>query len=33
LHQPYGRWLTALAALGLLAFGLFGLAEAKYREV
>lgn len=33
LHQPYGRWLTALAALGLLGFGLFGLAEAKYREV
>jgi hypothetical protein len=33
LHQPYGRWLTALAALGLLAFGLFGLAESKYRKV
>jgi hypothetical protein len=31
--QPFGRLLTALAALGLLAFGLFGLVEAKYREV
>jgi hypothetical protein len=33
LDQPYGRWLTGLAALGLVAFGLFGLAEAKYRKV
>lgn len=33
LHQPYGRWLTGLAALGLLAFGLFGLAESRYRRV
>jgi len=33
LEQPYGRWLTGLAALGLVAFGLFGLAEAKYRKV
>jgi hypothetical protein len=33
LQQPYGRWLTGLAALGLVAFGLFGLAEARYRKV
>lgn len=33
LHQPYGRWLTGLAALGLLTFGLFCFAEAKYRSV
>jgi Domain of Unknown Function (DUF1206) len=33
LEQPYGRLLTGLAALGLMAFGLFGLAEAKYRKV
>jgi Domain of Unknown Function (DUF1206) len=31
--QPFGRLLTAAAALGLLAFGLFGLVEAKYRKV
>lgn len=33
LQQPYGRWLTGLAALGLVAFGVYGLAEAKYRKV
>ena len=33
MGQPYGRWLAGLAALGLLAFGLFGLAESRYREV
>jgi hypothetical protein len=33
LQQPYGRFLTGLAALGLLAFGAFGLVEAKYRKV
>ncbi len=33
LQQPYGRWLTGLAALGLLAFGIFGLAESRYRKV
>jgi Domain of Unknown Function (DUF1206) len=33
LEQPYGRALTGLAALGLMAFGAFGLAEAKYRKV
>jgi hypothetical protein len=33
VQQPAGRLLTGLAALGLFAFGLFGLAEAKYRKV
>ena len=33
MDQPYGRWLVGLAAVGLLAFGLFGLTEARYREV
>jgi Domain of Unknown Function (DUF1206) len=33
LQQPFGRLLTGLAALGLLAFGAFGLVEAKYRKV
>ena len=33
LEQPYGRVLTGLAALGLLAFGVFGLLEARYRKV
>lgn len=27
-----GPWLLALAALGLVAFGLYGLAEARYRR-
>jgi hypothetical protein len=33
LRQPFGQVLTGLAALGLLAFGVFGLAEARYRRV
>lgn len=32
-HQPLGTWLLALAALGLLAFGIYGLAEAKWAQV
>jgi hypothetical protein len=31
--QPFGEVLMLLAALGLLAFGLYGLAEARWREV
>jgi hypothetical protein len=31
--QPYGGWLLLTAGLGLLAFGVFGLAEARYRRV
>lgn len=31
--RAYGPWLLALVALGLIAFALFCLAEARYREV
>ena len=31
--QPYGGALFALVALGLLAFGFYGLAQARYRKV
>jgi hypothetical protein len=30
---PYGDALLALAALGLISFGIYGLAEARYRRV
>lgn len=33
LEQPFGRLLTGIMALGLVAFGVFGLVEAKYRKV
>jgi hypothetical protein len=32
-HEPYGEWLLGLVAAGLLAFGLFCLIQARYREV
>jgi uncharacterized protein DUF1206 len=32
-HQPYGWILLALTALGLFAFGLFGLVQARYRHI
>lgn len=31
--QPYGPWLFAAAALGLMAFGVYGLLLARYRQV
>jgi hypothetical protein len=31
--QPYGKWLLVIVALGLIAFGLYGLAESKMRRV
>ena len=31
--RPYGWMLLAVAALGLAAFGLFGLIEARYRRI
>jgi hypothetical protein len=31
--QPYGRWLLGLVALGLLAYGLYCLVEARFRDV
>ena len=32
-QQPYGWLLLALTALGLFAFGVFGLAQARYRHI
>jgi hypothetical protein len=31
--QPYGRWLLALVALGLFAYGLYCLVEARLRRI
>lgn len=33
LSQPYGQVLGIAAAIGLIAFGVYGLAEARYRRV
>jgi uncharacterized protein DUF1206 len=32
-HQPYGRWLLVVTALGFVAYGLFGLVQSRYRKV
>jgi Domain of Unknown Function (DUF1206) len=32
-QQAYGPWLLLLTAIGFAAYGLFSIAEAKYREV
>jgi Domain of Unknown Function (DUF1206) len=32
-HEPYGAWLLGIVAAGLMAFGLFCLIQARYREV
>jgi uncharacterized membrane protein len=32
-NQPFGEFLLILAALGLIAFGAYGLAEARWRRV
>jgi hypothetical protein len=32
-NQPFGEWLLILAALGLIAFGVYGLCEARWRRV
>ena len=32
-NEPYGSWLLGVVAAGLLAFGLFCLIQARYREV
>jgi hypothetical protein len=32
-HAPYGRTLLSIVAAGLLAFGIFCLIQARYREV
>jgi hypothetical protein len=31
-HQPFGPWLLGVAALGLIAFGLYGLASVRYAK-
>lgn len=33
LQQPFGPWLLAIVALGLLAYGGYSFAEARYRRV
>jgi sulfite exporter TauE/SafE len=32
-NAPFGEFLLILAALGLIAFGIYGLAEARWRRV
>lgn len=32
-RQPMGSWVLSLTAIGLIAFGLFALAEARYRRM
>lgn len=32
-RRPYGPWLLGTVALGLLAFGLYSAAQARYREI
>lgn len=33
LQEPYGTVLALIASLGLVAFGVYGLAEARWRRV
>lgn len=33
LKQPFGPWLLGVVALGLLAYGIYSFAEARYRQV
>ena len=32
-RQPFGSWMLALIAIGLVAFGLFGFVEAAFRRI
>ncbi len=32
-HQPFGEYLLLLVAIGLMIFGIYGLAEARWRRV
>jgi Domain of Unknown Function (DUF1206) len=32
VHQPFGPWLLGAAAVGLIAFGLYGLASVRYAK-
>jgi hypothetical protein len=33
VYQPYGRWLLAAVAIGLVTYGLFSLGLARYRRI
>lgn len=32
-QQPYGQWLLAVVAVGLMAYGVYSFVEARYRRV
>lgn len=32
-EQPYGPWVLGIVAIGLLAFGIYTMVEAKYRRI
>lgn len=32
-HQPFGELLLSIVAIGLIIFGIYGLAEARYRDI
>ena len=32
-RQPYGPWLLAFVAMGLIAFGIYEFIRAKYRRI
>ena len=32
-RQPFGSWVLAFTAVGLVAFGLFALVEARFRRI
>jgi hypothetical protein len=33
LHEPYGRWILAVAALGIISFGLYSMLCARWMRV
>jgi len=32
-RQPYGRWLLGVVALGLIAYGVYYIVQARYRRI
>ncbi len=32
-RQPYGRWLLGIVAIGLMAYGLYYVVQARYRKI
>ena len=32
-QQPFGRWILSIVAVGLFAYGLYALIEARYRQI